>query len=88
LACLFAATAAAWADKSADRHRWRGLALYGADGTTLRLADTVENREAFGGQNAGGAKGESGYPLVRILGVMALRSHLLSALRFADYRDG
>jgi hypothetical protein len=85
---LFAATAAAWADRSAERHRWRGLVLYGADGTTLRVADTTENRTAFGGQNAGAEKGESGYPLVRILGVMALRSHLLSALRFADYRTG
>lgn len=88
LAYLFAMTAAAWASKSADRHRWRGLALYGADGTTLRVADTTENRAVFGGQNAGGEKGESGYPLVRILGVMALRSHLLSAVRFADYRTG
>ena len=50
------------------------------------MADTAENREAFGGQFAG--RGESGYPLVRMLGVMALRSHLLSALRFADYRTG
>jgi hypothetical protein len=33
-------------------------------------------------------RGESGYPLVRLLGVMALRSHLLSALRFADYGTG
>jgi hypothetical protein len=88
MAYLFAATAAAWADKSADRHRWRGLALYGADGTTLRVADTAENREAFGGQNAGPDKGESGYPMVRILALMALRSHMLSAVRFADYRTG
>jgi hypothetical protein len=87
LAYLFATTAAAWAVKSAARHRWRGLALYGVDGTTLRVADTPENREAFGGQSAG-ARGVSGYPLVRVLGVMALRSHLLSALRFADYRTG
>lgn len=86
IANLFVTTAAAWAAKSADRHRWRGLALYGADGTTLRVADTAENREAFGGQISG--RGESGYPMVRMLAVMALRSHLLSALRFADYRTG
>jgi hypothetical protein len=89
LAYLFATTAAAWADKSADRHRWRGLAIYGADGTTLRVADTPENRATFGGQGGGGERGEtSGYPLVRVLGLMALRSHLLSALRFADYHTG
>jgi hypothetical protein len=88
LAYLFATTAEAWAARSADRHRWRGLALYGADGTTLRVADTPENREAFGGQSAGGDRGASGYPLVRVLGLMALRSHMLSALRFADYHTG
>lgn len=87
LSYLFAMTAAAWATKSADGHRWRGLAVYGADGTTLRVADTAENRTAFGEQSAG-ARGTSGYPLVRVLGLMALRSHLLSALRFADYRTG
>ena len=88
LAYLFATTADAWAHKSADRHRWRGLALYGADGTTLRVADTPENREAFGGQSAGEERGDSGYPLVRVLGLMALRSHMLSALRVGNYRTG
>ena len=88
LAYLFATTAAAWSGKSADRNRWRGLALYGADGTTLRVADTPENREEFGGQSAGGERGASGYPLVRVLGLMALRSHVLSALRFGDFRTG
>lgn len=89
LAYLFATTAAAWAAKSADRHRWRGLAIYGADGTTLRVADTVENRDTFGGQGGGGQRGEmSGYPLVRVLGLMALRSHLLSAVRIGDYHTG
>jgi hypothetical protein len=88
LAYLFAMTSAAWAAKSAERHRWRGLTVYGADGTTLRVADTPENRECFGGASAGGERGEGGYPLVRVLGLMALRSHMLSALRFADYRTG
>lgn len=89
LAHLFAATAAAWAPPSADRHRWRGLALYGADGTTLRVADTPENRTSFGGQGGGGDRGDmSGYPLVRIVALMALRSHVLSAMRIGDYATG
>jgi hypothetical protein len=88
LAYLFATTASEWATRSADAHRWRGLALYGLDGTTLRVADSPENRGAFGGQNAGGGRGESGYPLVRVVAMMALRSHVLSAFRFADYSTG
>jgi hypothetical protein len=83
---LFTATAAEWATKSAEAHRWRGLALYGMDGTTMRVADSPENREAFGGQR--GRNGESGYPQVRVVALMALRSHVLSAIRFADYGTG
>jgi hypothetical protein len=88
LAYLFAVTAAEWATKSADAYRYRGLAVYGMDGTTMRVADSAENRAAFGGQVAGGGRGESGYPQVRVVAVMALRSHVLSAFRFADYHTG
>lgn len=85
---LFSTTAIEWAMRSADAHRWRGLALYGMDGSTLRVADSPENRAEFGGQNAGGGRGESGYPLVRVVAMMALRSHILSAFRFAPYSVG
>ena len=85
---LFAVTAAEWSARSADAHRWRGFALYGWDGTTMRVPDSPENRAAFGGANAGGGRGESGYPLVRVVAAMALRSHVLAAFRFADYHTG
>jgi hypothetical protein len=88
LAYLFAATAAEWATRSADANRWRGLALYGLDGTTMRVADSPENRATFGSAHAGGERGLSGYPLVRVVAMMALRSHVLSGFRFADYRTG
>jgi hypothetical protein len=83
---LFDRTASAWAHASADRHRWHGLALYGIDGTSLRAADSPSNREYFGGHRNGSARGDSGYPLVRLVGVMALRSHLLAAALFGPYR--
>jgi hypothetical protein len=87
---LFLRSAEEWAHRSADADRWRGLALYGVDGTTLRVADTVENREHFGGQNSGrheGGRDErvSGYPSIRLVVVMALRSHLLAAATFGPY---
>lgn len=85
---LFTVTAAEWSARSADQDRWRGFALYGWDGTTLRVPDSAENREEFGGQHAGGGRGESGYPQVRIVAAMALRSHVLSDFRFADYHTG
>ena len=85
---LFTVTAAEWAARSADAHRWRGFALYGWDGTTMRVPDSSENRETFGSGNAGGGRGEGGYPLVRVVAAMALRSHVLAAFRFADYHTG
>ena len=88
LAYLFKVSAAEWSARSADQHRWRGLALYGWDGTTMRVPDSPENRAAFGGQSAGAGRGESGYPQVRVVAAMALRSHILSAFRVADYRTG
>ena len=88
LAYLFITTASEWAARSADANRWRGLNVYGMDGTTLRVPDSPENRAAFGGQSAGSERGESGYPQVRLVAMMALRSHVLSAFRFADYFTG
>src|SRR5690606_26121750 len=50
---LFNVTAAEWSARSADSNRWRGLALYGWDSTTMRVPDSPENRAEFGGQKAG-----------------------------------
>lgn len=86
LGYLFAVTAAEWSARSADADRWRGLALYGWDGTTLRVPDSPENRAEFGGQSS--HRGDSGYPQVRVVAAMALRSHVLAAFRFADYHTG
>ncbi len=85
---LFTVTAAEWSARSADQHRWRGFALYGWDGTTMRVPDSPENRAEFGGAHAGGGRGESGYPLVRVVASMALRSHVLASFRVADYATG
>jgi len=87
---LFLRSSEEWAHRSADADRWRGLALYGVDGTTLRVADSQENRDHFGGQDSGRHDGgrderESGYPLMRLVVVMALRSHLLAAGVFGPY---
>lgn len=81
---LFERSASAWAHTSAESHRWRGLALYGIDGSTVRVPDTTENRAHFGGQS--GRNGtESGYPMARIVTLMVLRSHLLAGVWFGPY---
>ena len=86
MAWLFARSADHWAHQSAASDRWRGLALYGVDGTTIRAPDSEENREHFGLAD-GGDRGASGYPLVRLAALMALRSHLLAATSFGPYKE-
>jgi len=45
---IFDRSAHAWAEPAADSDRWRGLSLWGMDGSTLNVPDTVANEEAFG----------------------------------------
>lgn len=85
---LFATLADRWAHPSAAQHRWRGLSLYGVDGTTLRVPDSPENWSTFGGQRGNGKRAGSAYPMVRLVAIMALRSHLLAAARFGPYAWG
>lgn len=86
LALLFAQSAKKWAQQSADTLRWRGLAVYGVDGTTLPIPDTLENEQAFGrptNANGGGA-----YPQLRLVVLMVLRSHVLANFSAGPYSMG
>lgn len=83
---LFEHAARAWADRSAEAHRFRGLSVWAVDGTTLEVPDTPDNREHFGGTQ--GPRGPSGYPLARIVALMAPRSHLLRGASIGGYWQG
>lgn len=84
---LFERCSEKWGHESARRHEWRGLALYGVDGTTVRVPDSPDNRGFFGSQYAGEEKGLSGYPLARAVPLMALRSHIIVAASIGPYAD-
>lgn len=81
---IFNRSAQAWAEPAADADRWQGLSLWGMDGTTLNVPDTPDNEEAFGLPGTG--RGRPGYPQVRLVALMALRSHLLRGVSFGPYR--
>ena len=81
---IFERSAEAWSEPAADADRWRGLSVWGMDGTTLNVADTIENEEEFGLPPS--SRGRAGYPKVRLVALMALRSHLLRGVRFGPYR--
>jgi len=81
---IFMETGQSWARPAADEMQWRGLSLYGFDGTTLRVADTTKNREQFGAPSS--RRAQAGYPQTRLVVLMALRSHLMLAAAFGPYR--
>jgi hypothetical protein len=86
LAALFEQTAGCWAGASADAHRWRGLSVYGVDGSSLRVSDTPENETAFG--RPGSSRGEAAYPQLRLVVLMVLRSHLLAGVSLGPWSKG
>jgi hypothetical protein len=86
LAMLFAQAAAVWGPAAADAERWRGLAVYGVDGTTLRVPDTPENDAAFG-RVPTRWESTGGYPVLRAVALMVLRRHVLTGLALGAYRD-
>lgn len=81
---LFVRTASEWGHKSAASHAWRGLKIYGVDGSTMRVPDTEENRCHFGSQG-GRRDSDSGYPLLRVVVLMVLRSHVIAGASFGPY---
>jgi len=85
---LFGASALAWSRRSIDAHRYKGLGVYVVDGTTQRVPDTAENWKAFGGSEGNGARAGSAYPTVRLVALMAARSHVLAAMCFDAYEVG
>jgi hypothetical protein len=83
LAQLFSLCATAWDTRHQLGQSWRGLARYAIDGTTLRTADTPENRQHFGAQSY--ANVVSSYPQVRAVTLTALATHLVREAVFGEY---
>lgn len=73
--------------QSVPTARWRNLTLWAVDGSSLRVADSKENRREFGG-HSGGARGDSAYPLVRMVVLMALSSRQIVQAAFGPFRKG
>ncbi|RMW95570.1 IS4 family transposase, partial [Allofranklinella schreckenbergeri] len=84
LSQLFGMSAAVWDQRHQQGRSWRGLARYAVDGSTLRTADTQDNREHFGAQEyASGAV--ASYPQLRLLTLTSLSTHLVRDAVFGEY---
>ncbi|MFC5754961.1 IS4 family transposase [Actinomadura rugatobispora] len=66
--------------------RWRGLLVCAMDGTTMSVPDSPANLAAYGHQS--GSHGGSGYPLVRLVAVVACGTRTVLGAGFGRFATG
>lgn len=66
--------------------RWRGLLVCAMDGTTMCVPDSAANLARYGRQS--GSHGGSGYPLLRLVAVVACGSRTVLGAVFGPLRTG
>lgn len=81
---VFEALTVKWACPAAEQDLWKGMGVYAMDGTTLAVADSDENYEHFGKPSS--RDGEAGYPKLRMVVLLAVRSQMILDARFAPWR--
>lgn len=77
---LFERVAAEWSE-TPGLGGYRGLSLYGADGTHLRVQDSDENFDHFGKPGGRGGSDDAGYPQLRMVALLNLSNRLLAGMR-------
>jgi len=65
---------------------YRGWKLVSIDGTSLDVADTEENEEAFG--RPGASRGKSAFPQIRMVSLVENGTHVLFGSQIAGCRTG
>jgi Insertion element 4 transposase N-terminal/Transposase DDE domain len=83
---LYEAVVAPIAEKRTKGAWYRQWRLVSVDGSTLDVADTVENHKAFG--RPGASRGSSAYPKLRFVGLLESGTHVLWAVRMGKYATG
>jgi len=76
----------AWSNKDTSGG-YRGLSLYGVDGTHVRVPDSDENYEYFGKPGGRSGQGDSGYPQLRLVALLNLSNRLLAAARMGPFAE-
>lgn len=84
---LFREVAEAWGE-TPGLGGYRGLSLYGIDGTHLRVQDSDANLDYFGKPGGRNGSGDAGYPQLRLVGLMNLSNRLMTAAEFGPWSKG
>lgn len=82
---LFRQTGSQWARERYREDCWQGLQVFAVDGALLRTPDTPELRDHFGSGNTATER-QTPYPLMRLVALMNVRSHLVMDARLCPFR--
>lgn len=83
---LFRQTAHVWGAERYPKDDWKGLQLFAVDGAQLRTPDEPELREHFGSSNTSTER-QSPFPVMRLVALMNLNSHVLLDAVTGPYRS-
>lgn len=83
---LFERVARAWQDTE-GLGDYADLALFGVDGTHLRVPDSDENFEHFGKPGGRSGSEDAGYPQLRMVALMNLSNRILAAARTGPFSE-
>ena len=82
---LFRQTGDVWAKERHKGDDWHGLQVMAVDGAVLRTQDTPELRDHFGSGNTSTNR-QTPYPMMRLVALMNVRSHILLDAQLSPYR--
>ena len=82
---LFRQTGATWGRERYPGDDWQGLQVLAVDGAVLRTPDTPALRDHFGSGNTGTAR-QTPYPMMRVVALMNVRSHVVLDAQLSPYR--
>ncbi|AZF24595.1 IS4 family transposase [Pseudomonas sp. R2-60-08W] len=82
---LFRKTGTQWGLERYDEDDWHGLQVFAVDGALLRTPDTPELRDHFGSGNTPSDR-QTPFPMMRLVALMNVRSHLILDAQLGPYR--
>jgi hypothetical protein len=82
---LFRKTGTQWGAERYDSDTWRDLQVFAVDGALLRTPDTPELRDHFGSGNTGTDR-QTPFPMLRLVALMNVRSHVIMDAQLSPYR--
>lgn len=84
---LFRHCAQHWGHERYPSDEWHGLQVFAVDGALFRTQDTPELRAHFGSGNTATER-QTPYPMLRLVALMNVRSHVLVNAAISPYRKG